>query len=104
MVRDAQTSQSTFVATLRTEKARPMTILPHTVSKFLHYHVTAAAMPSQLIDSAACKAMKMHAEIEVARRFWACPFQSLHISIRAPEELEFHSADANVVAGRPARR
>ena len=81
-----------------------MTILPHTVSKFLHYHVTAAAMPSQLIDSAACKAMKMHAEeIEVARRFWACPFQSLHISIRASEEREFHSRDANV-AGRPARK
>jgi hypothetical protein len=61
-----------------------MTILPHAVSRLLHYQMTAVARPSELIDSAACKAMQMHAEeIEVARRFWACPFQTLHFDGRS---------------------
>ncbi len=77
-----------------------MTILPHTVWKFLQHEVIGVARPSELIDSAACKAMQMHAEeIEVARRFWACPFQSLYIGGR---ERQFYSADANVAG--PAQR
>ncbi len=76
-----------------------MTILPHTVSKLLHYQVTDVARRSELIDSAARKAMQMHAEeIEVARRFWACPCQSLSIGGRTAVERQFHSADANVAS------
>ncbi len=80
-----------------------MTILPHTIWKFLQDEVIGVAGPSELIDSAACKAMQMHAEeIEVARRFWACPFQSLNIGGRMAVERQFHSADADVAG--PAHR
>jgi hypothetical protein len=62
-----------------------MTILPHTFRKFLHYQVTDVGRPSELIESAAYKVMQMHAEeIEVARRFWACPFQSLLAAVERP--------------------
>jgi hypothetical protein len=75
-----------------------MTILPHTVWKFLHYEVTDLARPLELMDSAASKAMQMHAEeIEVARRFWACPFQSVSIGGREVMQRQSRSADANVV-------
>jgi hypothetical protein len=65
-----------------------MTILPHAVSRLLHYQMTAVARPSQWVDSAACKAMQIHAEeIEVARRFWACPFQTLQIGGRSSSRM-----------------
>ncbi len=57
-----------------------MTILPHAIWKMLHNERTELARPFELPDLAASKAMQMHAdEIEVARRFWACPFENLSI-------------------------
>ncbi len=57
-----------------------MTILPHAVWKILHYEETELARPFELPDSAASKAMQMHAdEIQVARRFWAYPFENLSV-------------------------
>jgi hypothetical protein len=74
-----------------------MTIRPHTVWKFLHYERTDLARPLEWIDLAASKAMQMHAEeIEVARRFWACPFQSLSIGGRAVMQWQSRSAGTNV--------
>ncbi len=57
-----------------------MTTLPHTIMwKLFHYEPTELTnTPRESVDSVAFKAMQMHAEeIEVARRFWACPFQTL---------------------------
>ena len=76
-----------------------MTILSHTVWKFLHFEVRHPVVPVELADSAASKLMQMHAEeIEVARRFWTCPFQSLSVS--SPTEIERQSRRRN--AAHPA--
>ncbi len=78
-----------------------MTIRPHTLWKFLHYEGTDLARPLEWIDLAASKAMQMHAdEIEVARRFWACPFQSLSFGGRAVMQRHSRSAGTNVQPSR----